>query len=749
MVDVISQETRAEALRQQQQLESQRQSLESRRRGLSTASTLRSLSREGQINRQKQLQSLNQTSELINQNVQELQRISSLPTPDEIGGGGSFSNSEIALARKLASEGKSTKGIPLSALKDKRLRALVIKIKEGQTPDQIVSAYEQQNFISLTPKARNELISNNKLFEAGAIPQDIRANQSLPRNQFLLAQGYEIDKLTLNPIVKSNEPINQKGFQGAVQRFTDPQYFYETGKQRQLPLVVSQGKSPFKFLIRDKKGKVKDINIFGAIREGAERSTSLINERLTTFVDEAPTLRHREKFKSLLNLKSPISSGQLAIDLLVSPVFATGSAQQLESEYIYDYISQRFIKKSEVKNLVRQRISDYAETLKESSKFKKLGITARGGNVATEGELRELARNQINQANGDLKVLKRLGEFYNKNGRPDIFKDIAEQEGIVFSKSVRRLLPIKVNQIAQGNIPSSSVITGTTSKITGSGRIGSYGGGEVGSYGNNRIRFTEETQYLGYPPGQRRLSPFAQNQKVLQNLQQNFRIEQLNLQKSLRTQGLDFSQVNKQLQQLRLQQRQELQQRSNQLSGQGLATAQSSRLTQRSRLQQRSRLGQRSRLSQPRPRLRPPRLRLPPPKLGLPDSAFGKRITTMVSKGTPQKFDIFAKRKGKLVRLNKKPITGSRNAKDYLANRLDTTLRASGIVRPSSRTGSMKLPTSITGYLNRNTRKFYTNPKTGFLVERRSFRLERTTRELPEIKSFPKPKYKSFKGKRL
>lgn len=209
----------------------------------------------------------------------------------------------------------------------------------------------------------------------------------------------------------------------------------------------------------------------------------------------------------------------------------------------------------------------------------------------------------------------------------------------------------------------------------------------------------------------------------------------------------------------RFQQAQQIRQRQNQALKTGLSFKQAQKLRQRQRqkfktalltrqtslLAQRSALRLRPKLKLTRPRLKKPRVKIP--KIPVPgiDETTKKRLPSEITGQVPKKFDVFSRKRGKLVRINPKPFKSQELARDFGAREIDKTLRASFIVRPTTRRGVFRQKDPIfQGSFRSLQGKFRPakSPKLkGFFVERERFRLEKggiETKRIQQLRKKPK-----------
>ncbi len=196
------------------------------------------------------------------------------------------------------------------------------------------------------------------------------------------------------------------------------------------------------------------------------------------------------------------------------------------------------------------------------------------------------------------------------------------------------------------------------------------------------------------------------------------------------------------------------------LLAQPSATSQGARLDQRTRQRQRQRLaqllalslGQRYKQAQQqrgrgrrlggRPRF-PRRFRRGFPLLPSTSEMIRRGIIIPSEVTGRQKFDIFVRKGGKLIRINKKPLR-MKSARDLGAENIDRTLRASFELKPTTREGLGKIKPSIKGSFSRNRNELRPskNPKTpNSIVEKRKFRLDSRTERvrIQQIKKLKKP----------
>lgn len=335
-----------------------------------------------------------------------------------------------------------------------------------------------------------------------------------------------------------------------------------------------------------------------------------------------------------------------------------------------------------------------------------------------------------------------ITEAIGKASADSLFEDILAQEGLlapkVNVKGKTKLTP-KLSNLDSPII--SPVLSKSPSTLQGSGAETQFKQSLFTGLG--KYEKTELT--LGSTLRKEAIQSIRSLPIQINKLRQLQLLELNQARRNLLNQGLKYTQANKILQNLRQQQQNRLDQARKQAQDyrQKLLQRLSPRLATQQQTQQRTR--QRNRFGGS-PRLRP-RPRTP---FGLPTlstTPFKKRIKTSVTRTTPKGYDVFAKKKGKLKKIGS--FRGSKSlVEDYLAFKLDNTLRASGLVRPSKSKSLKPIPTSITGYLNRNSKKFYRN-KRGFLTEKRNFRLEKRGSEVKRIQQLRKSKPFSKKIKRF
>ncbi len=213
---------------------------------------------------------------------------------------------------------------------------------------------------------------------------------------------------------------------------------------------------------------------------------------------------------------------------------------------------------------------------------------------------------------------------------------------------------------------------------------------------------------------------------------------QINLQKTLQRQLLKQGTSQKQVQR-------QLQEQAIKLS-QGLAVAQVSAVAQKLQQRQTTPIRTAGRL-----RTRG-RFRIPPILLRTRGVPKRIRVRTLVTGRIP-KFDVFTRKKGKFLLINKKPLKRT-SALDFGASHVARTLRASFFIQPSTRKGLGKVKSGIKGFLNKNANQFRpakSKALKGALVEKRKFRLDssrerRKIQEARKMKRIPAKKLKSTGG---
>lgn len=506
----------------------------------------------------------------------------------------------------------------------------------------------------------------------------------------------------------------------------------------------------FNFLIRDERGQIIDVDIGGAIRRGSERFVGSIEKVIERIVSRIPEGRRTvavpetrfpargtapfrggrfvtpkprttktkvvdfSLIKGLTRIKSPIGAGEVGLGLFFLPAFGFGTAG--ESRFIQDQITGKFILKSEVKKLAKQRQGQFKTLLSETRGIDTLSIQ---GKII---DLKQITRDLINRNKNNPQNIKNLRKLYKQSGREDLFKDIFAQEVTLLKPT-----PIKTAQPAQ--LPPA-IAPSTTPAVRDLPAIVGGGGERPGAFtGTGRFERTTDVSLrrlnseLGLP------QEFGRGSKLIESTLAKVKLGQATL--SLEAQRLK----SRQLVIPRLGVRERLGQSLDQPLRPRLRTdvATVPFLATRTRL----RLRQEQFFRAPRFRFRPrfrirPRFAIPP----LLSGARPRRVVTLVTGRTPQKFDFFVRKKGKFILGNKKPFQTRSGATDALARRLDNTLRASGFVKRSTRAGSKKVSKSTKGFLIRNQIKFRpgkNDPK--LLVEKRQFRIEKRSPELQDIKA--------------
>lgn len=263
-------------------------------------------------------------------------------------------------------------------------------------------------------------------------------------------------------------PVRNNLFQGPVMRFQDPQYYAETGKLRQLPLVVSPARTfqtEISQLGKDIKTSLKENNIPEATRQTLGKGTSLIFRE--------GVRKTEEKLKQIgVGSDSPLFKqtsfstskvvGDVALGSLLVGISGT-SGQLAVSRYVRNgrvyYVDSRGqVIGSETVEEASKNIVEFRQALRESSVFKKAGSS-----YYNEPNLREKTRELINKASP--KQLESLRNLYKKEGRLDLFDDILRQEkDIAIRTNTATSTAIKdkpVSLAGSGPITSTSKYAGT------------------------------------------------------------------------------------------------------------------------------------------------------------------------------------------------------------------------------------------------------------------------------------------------
>lgn len=170
------------------------------------------------------------------------------------------------------------------------------------------------------------------------------------------------------------------------------------------------------FLIRNKEGKVVDLNLnpFGRLTDLTFKAGDFVGDKTKNELKELG-LDKGKVYNFLFETKLDPKIVRLGQDIVrssytsafFSPAFKTASSQVTESEYIYDYASQKFIKKASTKDYV-----DLLRTPDKSGKTLNLDIDY---NIKAE-RTRILLSNLKNQDKKSVsKVLKVVEQAYGKN----------------------------------------------------------------------------------------------------------------------------------------------------------------------------------------------------------------------------------------------------------------------------------------------------------------------------------------------
>lgn len=702
----------------QQEINSQQEALRRRQRDLSTASAIRGTSRDTLTQRNQQLSQISQAQSQLQSQSQELSRLETQQ---------SQAQDRISRLTNIIRSGlKGNVGKSFSNLNknDQRLVTQIIsEITDANLPASSLS------------KTKADILASGQ------------GIQSLPGGKVLLKSGDVIDTNTGNLVKNLNIKDIQSSatFQSLVGQPSVNPFASKTSTEQRLQQSLAVQQTPVTntqviqkqnnllkrledsgVLTRNNSGEIT-IDIGGNIRRGAERFTGAIEKGIVS--PTIKTLRQRgfKRLADVLDIKSPISSGELAIGLIFEPAFATGTAGT-SSAYVQDQVTGRFLTKKEASDLAQRRLKELLES----------GIDViKVGNERIS--VREITRKLIDKNSSKPENLLKLRQFFKSSGRTELFDDILAQEGLTsiakssLAKELVKDLPPSIK--GASSLVVASRTSTKTSTLSGSGAENKFRGSTFAGTGQ-----FEKTNVVGINSNFRNqaLSKLNEIPKQLNELRNNQRFEVAQLIRQLQNQGVSQLEINKEATKLREQQQQKYDQAVKQGQEFRQKTIQQLNQKLKQQTQQRNRQRNRTRLS-PRLRLRP---RNP---LGLPitSSPFKKKIKTLVTQRNSKGYDVFARKKGKLTKIGS--VKGSKKqAQDYLAFKLDTTLRASGLIKPTTSKKLKPISTSITGYLSRNKKKFYTSKK-GLLTEKRNFRLEKRGSETKRIQQLRKPRLKSTK----
>lgn len=442
------------------QLRQQRQGIEEARRRLMSQQNLRqSQTRNQLLQRQQQLQQLGQQDQALQSQLSQLEEAQKQQQEQQGGGARQSINEFLYMARKLASS-----KLPLSEIsRAEGLRDIVKAYREegglGTQQQKLIDLKFKPTYAAdaaSKPSVYGPQLPEYKATLTEISPQTFIGNS--PYGTIQRAGGQFTGRLTAKQvprqITETNLVTGQK------------QYYEEIFAKRPESVVYATRPSEFTILGQDIKSSLRKNDLPTAVRDIITRGTAISVKKGQAKLEQGLVKLGVGKDSPLFKQTGiPFSAaGNLALGIAFTPVFATGTSQTLESEYIFDYISGRFIKKSEVSKVAQQR---FAEALKESSEFRKLGIEARGANVATEGELRRETARLINEAVAQGK-LKQLQNFYIKAGREDLFLDVAAQEG--FAGAARATIRKQIEADAIKDFPSNIKGASTiTSQFAGTG----------------------------------------------------------------------------------------------------------------------------------------------------------------------------------------------------------------------------------------------------------------------------------------
>ncbi len=507
--------------------------------------------------------------------------------------------------------------------------------------------------------------------------------------------------------------------------------------------TVREGASDerFRILSRDDRGEIK-LDIGGAVRRFGGRAVGKIETGITDPVEDFLISQGLLKEKDSFLFKGRFDPGDVAIAFALEPVFLFGAAKsgvkQTAKAVVKKKVTKKKLSKKEVEETIRA-VRDFFTT---------------AGKTAQLQKAREVVNLLKNKPKDFAKTKRFFDNAIGKEASDKLFADALAQEGF---RAVRGAIkPVRVSGVkgGAGAIPGAistvSILSPTKARaearIIEQQRVSDLPS-IVGGAGQARGEFTglgqfEKTAEVAALVRPNRTIGQGASKISIERTRINERLSDLKSQ--LSRQGVSELQANKQVSALRQQLSQQTQNR--------LAQDSAIRLRQRSRLgqalastqAQRQRFRQRQRLRTPgefaRPRLRP-RTRVPllPPFLrGARPFAAKERF-----KKLPNKFDVFVRRRGKQVRITKKPLR-RKPALDFGAHRVDTTLRASFLLRPSNRKGLGKISKSIRGAFGRNRRELRPAKSLalrGAFVEKRKFRLDSRSevKRIQQLKRAAKP----------
>jgi hypothetical protein len=686
--------------RQGQLLQRREEQLRGRINRLTSRAASASVTRQGLAKRNEQLQNLqSQLSDIsqagskaaqvrrqVNQRIQQLERVQeALVSP--VVQGLSSEQKDIFRAVEQGRDIRKISALP-TALERELKQSLPPGIRETTLP-------EFQLGISIPQTGR----------EISSIERDLR--QSIPTNL------QEIPQSTL-PDIRQQARTSQK-----------------QGKPVLGPLI--QSIREFEAFERNKKGEITDVNLGGILRIGGE-ALGTPGRAIQAGAGNPD---------NILTQPTGVTAQELATDLFFTPALLFGTAgratagratagrSQSAFVEVRDATGKLIGFKKKKSGLGKSFAEEFQEALTQS-RF--------ATNAGQEADFRLLTRRGITEAlktNDPKKALTRLQDFYKKAGRTDLFDDLLAQEGIDLTKPI--LKDRVVNVAGSGrttggrpaSIPGSSLapraVADLPTAVGGGGRSSSPFAGRGAS--REVAPFTE---FRGLGGIRRRLgvpSKFGLGSALVTNTLQKAAAGQAQLPLSL--------------------------QRSGQTTRQVSPTAQRPRVGQRGAPRLRTATGLVPRLRQPSATSTPTPTRLGRPRLrprgpfGIPTIPLenGKRVRTQITGGLPRKFDVFTRKKGKFTRISKKPLSRS-DALDFGAHHVDTTLRASFLIKPSSRKGIGKIKPRIKGSFSKNIpelRAARSAKLRGALVEKRRFRLDSKSEvgDIKRAKRISKPKLKS------
>lgn len=451
MADVIFQ--------QQVQLRQQRQSIEEQRRRLTSQQSLRqSQDRNVALQRQQQLKQLSQAEQQISAQdlqLQQLQQQQSQPTDNR------EAQRQTAL-RILVEKGKGSSAL-YSLPKEERaaIEAYASELKASRERSAgivAVSKAEKSLASSLTPELRRDI------YLQGATGQ---GTITLPN---LSSKFQQLTQPQFTPYTPTMQ-VDRNRFQGPVQRFTDPQFFAETGKKRQLPLTVTPARNTFSSEFNTLKSNIQQSYQRGDLPQIVRSSLGGGTEILF----RAGTRKISEGLSSIGISPEALGRTDLPISRIVGDValgsllvgLSGSSGQVAVSRYVkngrvYYVDNTGQVIGSESVEQAGKNIADFKQLLDESAIFKKADSF-----YPNEANLRERTRELILRANN--KQLKSLKELYKKSGRLDLYNDILAQE---------RGLVIRTNTISK-SVPKP--VKDKPAQLTGAGQLTSQFAG-TGQY---------------------------------------------------------------------------------------------------------------------------------------------------------------------------------------------------------------------------------------------------------------------------